>query len=116
MEPVEVDGRSLAVERKQIIVGFLRDGRGGFAHVHPAGRIVRRKMRLPLFPHDFLEVPPRQRAHLVQGPLQQRRVHRVVQGDLIAADHLIGAVIIHDALKNGALRLVQSVHPALSAR
>ena len=46
----------------------------------------------------------------------QRRVHRVVQGDLIAADHLIGAVIIHDALKNGALRLIQSGHPALSAR
>ena len=100
VEPVEVHDVLCAVHGKEVAVRLLRHLPHHAVRVDKAGLRIRFQKGFAFFPHQPHPVIGCSFQRGIQRLLQQGRIHRVLQGELIPGAHFFPAEIVHDALKD----------------
>ena len=110
VKPVKVHGILCAVQGKEVAVRLLRHLPHHAVRVDKAGLRVRFQKGFALFPHQPHPVIGGSFQRGIQRLLQQGRIHRVLQGELIPGAHFFPAEIVHDALKDILRRTLCCFH------
>ena len=110
VEPVEVHDVLCAVHGKEVAVRLLRHLPHHAVRVHQTGLRVRFQKGFALLPHQPHPVIGGSFQCGIQRLLQQGRIHRVLQGELIPGAHFFPAEIVHDALKDILRRTLCCFH------
>ena len=110
MEPVEENGLFLIAQGEEQAV-LVREPGHGPALPHRTGGVGRLDAEQLFLPHRLLEIVGCFCPGSVQRLLQERTVHSIPQRHLIAAVDHVFAVVVDDALKNGALFGIHPLFP-----